>query len=240
MGSVKVVTGYVPIQGHPRTAAEYGALGEKIFLPLARDGIPIARFLETLPDTWLYKYVSRSKTPPTHSAGDNPAKNTLAYHCVQHQKFGWLLKAAIEDPHHDTYVWLDFGIGHVPGVTDRVIWEFLDKVREFPDDLAFPGCWPDGGNTLANDLWPCWRFCGGVLVVPKNRVHKLYKAIKGTALDHVNRTRNVTWETNTMAEAEKNGRLPEFRWYQADHNETMFTGYANGQPDQSGDSVRPA
>lgn len=223
----QVVTGYVPIPKHPRSAEEYGALGEKIFAPLASAGVNIKRYMETYQETWMWKYVSRSKVPPTHSVHDNPAKNTLPYHCVQHQKFGWLLKAAIANPTADPFVWIDYGIGHVPGVDAHVIWDFLQQVK--PGDLALPGCWdmaPE--NVVVNDYFPCWRFCGGVMVVSRDRVHKLYKAIKGTALDHINRTGNVTWEVNTMAEAEKEGRLPKFRWYQADHNETMFTGYAPG------------
>lgn len=218
----QVVTGYIPIPKHTRTAAEYGEYGEKVFGPLAGAGVDIKRYMEQYQDTWLWKYISRAKVPPTHSAGDNGAKNTLAYMCVIHQKFGWLLKAAIENPKVDTFVWIDYGIGHVPGVTADVVWDFLQQVK--PNDFAIPGCWPKGQAVL-NDFMPCWRFCGGLMVVPRTHVHKLYKAIKGTALDHVNKTGNVTWEVNTMAEAEQNKKLPKLRWYQADHNETMFTAY---------------
>lgn len=227
MDAVQVVTGYVPIIGHPRSAEEYGRLGEGVFGRLAGAGVPVKRYLETVEETWLWKYVSRAKTPPSHSVHDNPKKNTLAYHCVQHQKFGWLLKAAIDNPRPATYVWIDYGIGHVPGVDAHVIWDFLQKIKR--GDLAIPGCHDlDPQNVVVNDLWPCWRFCGGVIVVPRDRVHKLYKAIKGTALDHINERHNVEWEVNTMARAEMAGRLPRFRWYQADHNETMFTGYEAG------------
>ncbi len=227
MGAVQLVTGYVPIVGHPRSAQEYGELGEKVFGPLAAAGVPIRRYTATVGETWLYKYVSRAKTPPSHSVHDNPKKNTLEYHCVQHQKFGWLLKAAIDDPKFSTYVWIDYGIGHVPGVDAHVIWDFLQKIKG--GDLAIPGCHDmDPKNVVVNDFFPCWRFCGGVLVVPRDRVHKLYKAVKGTALDHINERNNVEWEVNTLARAEQEKRLPKYRWYQADHNETMFTGYEKG------------
>lgn len=227
--ATQVVTGYVPIQGHPRAAAEYGELGEKIFKPLAGAGVQIRPFYETLDMCWLHKYVSRSKVTPTHSAGDNGAKNTLAYHCVQHQKFAWLLKAAIENPKPDMFVWIDYGIGHVPGVDEHVIWDFLQTIKG--GDLAIPGCWEQDAAVL-NDFFPCWRFCGGVMVVPRSMLHKLWKAVKGTALDHVNKTKNVTWEVNTLAEAEKNRRLPKFRWYKADHDQTLFTNYdlSRGSP----------
>ncbi len=219
---IQVVTGYVPIPYHPRTAAEYGELGEKIFGPLAAAGVDIKRYMEPLSMTWLHKYVSRGKKPPTHSEGDNPQKNSLAYHCVQHQKFGWLLKAAIENPKIDQFVWIDYGIGHVPGVDEHVIWDFLTEVKK--GDFAIPGCWTKD-HCMLTDAFPCWRFCGGVIVVPRTLVHKLYKSIKGTALDHVDKFKNVTWEVNTMAEAEAEGRLPKVRWYAADHDQTMFTNY---------------
>lgn len=226
MVSVQVITGYVPIKGHPRTAEEYGKLCEQIFIPLVTAGVNAKRYMGTLEECWLHKYVSRSKTPPTPSAADNPEKNTLAYHIVQHQKFAWLLKAAIEDPRPDYYVWLDMGIGHVPGVDPIVIGDFLDRVRTSTDDkVAIPGCWPKDPDKV-DFRYPCWRFCGGVLVVPRQRVHRLYKAVKTAALKHIDLTKNVEWEVNTLARVELANQTP-IRWYKADHNETMFTGYSN-------------
>lgn len=224
MGSVQVVTGYVPIPNHPRSAAEYGKLGEQIFIPLVTAGVNVKRYMAPLQDCWLHKYLSRYKhNPPLPSVGDNPAKNTLAYHIVQHQKFGWLLKAAIDDPRPDHYVWLDYGIGHVPGVDPIVIGDFLDKVIATTDDnVHIPGCWPQ--PETIDMRHPCWRFCGGVMIVPRRRVHRLYKTIKTAALRHIDLTKNVEWEVNTLARAEQMNQLP-IRWYQADHNETMFTGY---------------
>ncbi len=217
---LQVVTGYIPIQGHPRSAEEYGTLGENLFKPLAQNW-QVKRYLETVGETWLWKYVGHKKGI-THSAGDYPEKNSLAYHCVNHQKFGWLLKAAIEDPTPDVFVWLDYGVGHVHGVTPEVVDEFLKKVESDPK-FAIPGCWDE--SAMISDFFPCWRFCGGVLVVPRHHVHTLYKAAKKTALGHVDKTHNVTWEVNTLAAAERAGLLKKLNWYQADHDKTMFTGY---------------
>jgi hypothetical protein len=55
-------------------------------------------------------------------------------------------------------------------------------------------------------------------------VHRLYKAVKTAALRHIDMTKNVEWEVNTLARVEIAGQVP-IRWYQADHNETLFTGY---------------
>ncbi len=222
---IQVVTGYVPLKNFPRSAAEYGKLGEELFVPLVTAGVNVKRYMEPVDMCWLHKFVSRFKEPPYPSVADNPAKNTLAYHIVQHQKFAWLLKAAIEDPRPDAYVWLDYGIGHLDGVTPVVVGDFLDQVLANPHEaVSVPGCWPRDPANI--DLrTPCWRFCGGIMVVPRPLVHKLYKAVKTAALKHIEMTKNVEWEVNTLARAEIAGRVP-IRWYQADHNATMFTNYA--------------
>lgn len=227
---VKVVTGYIPIMLHPRSAKEYGELGEKLFKNLDFDGAIHPPFYEKVSETWLWKLVNNQPFKTTHSTGDNPAKNSLAYHCVQHQKFGWLLKAAIQDASFQTYVWMDYGIAHVPGVSPDVVNKFLASVKE--NDFAIPGCWQREG-LLINDFFPCWRFCGGVLVVPRELLYKLYKGVKYAAAQHIQKTKNVVWEVNTLAEAERDGLIPPPRWYLADHNETIFTNYAEPSCSQS-------
>lgn len=220
---LELVTGYVPIQGHPRTAKEYGELGEDLFGKLRGDFV-IHPFYEKVPETWLCKLIQKLGIDVTHSAGDNPAKNTLAYHCVNHQKFGWLLKAAMNNPVPKTFVWMDYGIGHVPGVTVDVVNDFMASVRD--DDLAIPGCWDI--PYMTNDYFPCWRFCGGLMIVPRQKIHKLYKAVKAEVTRHIKKTGNVTWEVNSLAATELQG--PPIRWYYADHNQTMFSNYAKDLP----------
>lgn len=231
MGNVQIVTGYVPIENHPRSAAEYGKLGERIFAPLAAAGVPIQRFLQKVEETWLYEVLERAQTEHPElefevAVADNPAKNTLAYHCVQHQKFAWLNVAAAAAPHIDTFVWLDYGIGHVPGVKPHVISDLLDKVRENPHDFAIPGCWQE--PFILTDAMPCWRFCGGLMIVPRDSVKPLLKAVTQVVGQRLDERRSVTWEVNTLAEAEKQGLIKP-RWYLADHNATMFTGYDDEQ-----------
>lgn len=216
-----LVTGYIPIQGHPRTAAEYGELGQNMFGALQGD-FYVHPFYETIGETWLTKAIRGLPNPSLlmHSVGDNGAKNTLAYHCVQHQKFAWLLKAKLADPSTRTFVWMDYGIGHVPGVTPAVVNDFMAAVK--PNDFAIPGCLERDG-LLINDSWPCWRFCGGLLVVPATHVYTLYKTVKDHVVRHMKKANNVTWEVNALARVEPH--LPGLRWYKADHNETMFTHY---------------
>ncbi len=210
---VKLVTGYIPIPNHPRTAAEYGELGEKL------SGVPVPKkaFYSRVGDTWLHKYISKLPFVPRSSEHDNPAKNTLAYHCVNHQKTSWLVQAADEDPDADVLVWVDYGIFRQSGVTNQAIYEFMEKL----DDKAIyaPGCWdkPDAVEAA----YPCWRFCGSVLAVPRRLVDQLDFACRTTARQHISSTKVVEWEVNTWARVEAKHKLP-FHWYKADHDVSMF------------------
>lgn len=228
MAGKVLVTGYIPIQGHPRSAKEYGELGENMFGGLAGD-FTIHPYYEQVAETWLAKHIQALPAPIanslSHSTADNGDKNSLAYHCVQHQKFAWLLKALIHHPMADTFIWMDYGIGHVPGVTPGVVNDFMASVKA--SDFAVPGCWERKG-VMITDFFPCWRFCGGLMVVPRDKVYKLYKGVKREVMQHIANTNNITWEVNSLAKAEPN--LPPIRWYKADHNETLFTNYLEGAP----------
>lgn len=215
MQKIKIVTGYVPIAGHPRTPKEYGEFGEK----LKELKAPVQPFYGVVTSCWLYDLIRALPFEPVWSVADNPQKNTLAYHCVQHQKFDWLYQASKLDDEADTFVWLDYGITHVPGVTPAVINTFLDRVKK--RDMAIPGCWPIGE---IDDSKPCWRFCGGLMVVPRKHIQPLKNLIQAIVMLHVNVTKNVTWEVNSLARVEQTGKLP-IRWYSADHNQTMFENY---------------
>lgn len=212
---IKVVTGYIPIAGHPRSAEEYGALGEK----LRELKTPVQPFYGAVTSAWLYDMIKMLPFEPVWQVGDNPEKNTLAYHCVQHQKFQWLYEASRMDQESDVFVWADYGICHVPGVTPQVINTFLEKVKK--NDTAIPGCWNVGN---VDDRYPCWRFCGGLLVVDRRDVQPLKNLIQAVTMLHLNVTKTVTWEVNTLARAEQTGKVP-IRWYKADHDQTMFENY---------------
>ena len=218
--SIKVVTGYVPLADHPRSAQEYGELGEK----LRELKAPVQPFYQAVTSCWLYDLIAALPFAPTWSVGDNPHKNTLPYHCVNHEKFRWLHEAAKADQDSDYFVWIDYGICHVPGVTPSVINKFLDRLEKKPRRhiISIPGCW--NKITDIDDANPCWRFCGGLMVVPREYVQPLKNLIQSIVLLHVNVTKNITWEVNTLARAEQTGKLP-IGWYAADHNASMFDNY---------------
>jgi hypothetical protein len=217
--SVKVVTGFVPLVDHPRSAKEYETLGKR----LLHMDIPLICAFQELTETWLYKFLLwNGDNTYTHSISDNPKKNTVGYHVVQHQKFEWLVQAAYRDP-ADVFVWIDYGIFHVPGVTEQVILDFLAKV-EGEKAISIPGCWTRGYRDLTDDTHPNWRFCGGVMIVPKQHLLSFECVSKAAAMQWILDTKNVSWEVNTLARLEETSRLPIWH-YHADHNETMFTNY---------------
>lgn len=217
--TVKVVTGFVPT-ANPRPLEEYYKLGEKLCMQPV-----VKKVFKDFPleDCWLYKFLQEANRPVKHSEGDNPEKNTLEYHIIQHQKTDWMIRAALEDREPDVFVWIDYGIYHVPGVTVAVINKMLKRAEAEPE-ISIPGCWGKVKDHAVDDTYPCWRFCGGVIVCAREYLFHLDKAIKVLTMNRILKTGNVTWEVNDWARAEQESNLP-IRWYEADHNETMFTHY---------------
>jgi len=225
MATVKIVTGYIDIPDHPRGAADYRALGEQLFAEtMGTEALVFDSERLKVETTWLAKFL-QSRPNVTHAVADNPAKNTVAYHCVQHEKFQWLQlahqldRAAPGNTPADTYVWIDYGILHVPGVTGAVIRSYLDRIDSYGGAVVMPGCWSK--KEVPADV-PCWRFCGGLIAVPRALVVPFTTAAKGVAVRHVATAGVVEWEVNTLARLESLGEIP-ISWYKADHNETMFT-----------------
>lgn len=226
MPNVKLVTGYVPIPDHPRPPEEYGKLGEQ----LAQCTASTAVFYVTLQQCWMDRVLCKlGKNSLTHSVADNPAKNSMDYHIVQHQKIEMMLAAATKDPDAEVLVWVDYGIFHVPGITVAVIQDLL-KAAESEKKISIPGCWrwkemKRDGKIEINDSWPCWRFCGGVIVCHRDYIRAFDREFKEATMRRVIETKNVTWEVNDLAHMDLKRPLP-IRWYKADHNETIMTGYA--------------
>jgi hypothetical protein len=217
---ITAVTAFVPIPDHPRSDEEYRRLGDRL---LAMDSkIPMLSAKCELEDCWLWRWLMERPDGFTWSISDNPAKNSLAYHCVQAQKTTWLVAAAQIDLLADVFCWIDYGIFHVPGVTDKIISEFL-KRADRERVITIPGCWDS--DYVYDDEHPCWRFCGGVMLVPRVYLDRLDTAMKREYIRWLELTRNISWEVNTLARVEKlNPTLPIW-WYRADHDQTLFTNY---------------
>lgn len=219
VGTLKVVTGFIPLPNHPRPEADYHELGLQLVTGIPQAGFPVHIGTGTILKTALREFVDARTTP---KEGDNSQKNTVEYHCVQHQKFMWLYEAYQNTAvHPDNYVWIDYGILHVPGVTMDIIRGYLNRVRDDAYDIiSIPGCWPKAD--VIGGEYPVWRFCGGLMKVPASLVPKFCVSAMTLAAYQMKKTRRAEWEVNTLARLEQLDLLP-IRWYQADHNSTMFT-----------------
>lgn len=217
---VLAVTGFVPIPGHPRSAADYERLGERFAQVSAA---PVKMIRSTVEDCWLYSLASERGA--RHREGDNPQKNTLAYHAVQHQKTEWLLQASRAQPEYDVLVWIDYGIFHVAGITPDLINGYL-AIAAGERGLAIPGCWDEklATSLSPDENYPFWRFCGGAFACHRDHIAAFDSAVKDAAAERLTRTGLVTWEVNDWRKVEEKKILP-IRWYHADHNQTMFSNY---------------
>ncbi len=217
---VKVVTGYIDIPNHPRGANDYRALGEQLLGSLGDvEALVFDSEKLTVQDTWLAGY-TRTISNLSHAVADNPEKNSLAYHCVQHEKFTWLAQAA-ELEQADFYVWIDFGILHLKDVTASVIQNYLSRVENYGHAVVMPGCWPKQ-REVSHQI-PCWRFCGGLISVPRGLMKSFAHLVRGVTARQIAETHVVEWEVNSLARVELLDQIP-IQWYKADHNATMFTG----------------
>jgi len=213
-----VVTAFVPIPGHPRSEEEYARLGQR----LLECDFPVLRMEGELEACWLLQFLHGRGKDCYHALGDNPQKNTLAYHAVQAQKTDLLHEAMLFMPKATVFVWIDYGIFHVPGVTRQTLESFVLRACN-ERVIAIPGCWDR--QAVHDDAYPNWRFCGGVMVVPREYVQPLDQAMKREYIRRLTDHNHVTWEVNVLASVEQ--RYPELPiwWYKADHNASLFTNY---------------
>jgi hypothetical protein len=238
---IAVVTAYVPLADHPRTTAEYERLGRQ----LLGIGTPVMFAEGDLEKCWLYRHLlyeyDLDTSRFTYSVANNPDKNSLGYHIVQAQKTEWLEFASLVNPFADVFVWIDFGIFHLPGVTVPIIDAFLRRAAS-EQAIAIPGCWEKDQYSYDDD-YPCWRFCGGVMVVPRRFVEAFNYAMKREYVRWLQETNNVSWEVNALARLEQQDLNFPVWWYRADHDASMFTNYqsterADGKTQNGGFEAR--
>lgn len=222
--TVQLVTGFVPIKDHPRPLEVYKEQGERLLAIGKKLGNPIILWEGAVEDCWLYTALKWKGGTVKFATADNPKKNSVAYHCVQHQKTEWLYAAASLKSAPDVFVWIDYGIFTVPGVTEEGILTMIRRANH-EKTVTIPGCWNTPGD--CGDQTPNWRFCGGLIVCPRAHVFALDAFMKAEAIRHLHETNTVTWEVNTLARVELATKLPIW-WYSADHNNTMFTNYPEG------------
>lgn len=173
----------------------------------------------SLDSCWLYK-ASRGAAPP---AGDK-VKDTTDYCVVQHQKSAWLAEVARFSD--GAVVWVDFGVFHVTAaLTDRMVREFVLRVAAAPTDrITMPAIWPMPARPLIDWTKPAWYVAGGVMVMPPDQAEWFHDKCRDYATLQIETSHRATWEVNTWAAVVRDNR-ERFRLYQADHDETLFTGF---------------
>ena len=199
--SVVAVTGYIPLPCTHRSPEVYAILGGRLL-----DACPRAVcFRRTLADTWMARRLG----------GVEPGgKDSVAYHCVQHEKFQWLEDAAAA-VNADTLAWLDYSIMHLPDTTNNTVARFLERVEQSPPDRIVS---PSAGAGYEGRSTPDWLFLGGVLVMPRSLTGWLLEQCKAHAT-------HESWEVNTLGVVARH-HPEKFLFYTADHNASMLENYA--------------
>ena len=227
--NVRIVTGYHRLNAH-RSHDEYVKLGNKLLtLP-----VPITFFcdrghnfdirenVEVRPAAprgfWLSNMTRDSavKLPRT----DNAAKDTFAFHAVQHQKTQWLAEAAVDHP-FDMLVWVDLGIFHVPGVTSEGVLSLVYRGGKLPTDkVTLASIWgPPQDVALYSQVG--WHCAGGVAIVPGTMASYWHGLVMSAAKELFDSFHRVTYEVNDWTAAwilAPNS----FRYYLCDHNHTIL------------------
>jgi hypothetical protein len=145
--------------------------------------------------------------------------------CVLHQRFRWLMEAAMDQPSVNTWVWLEPTIFKQRGITGDVIRQFLQDVETYPvDAISLPGVWD---KVPVRDHINHWRFCGSAWVCPRKYVGPVWQAVATLVPMRTRLTHRICWDNSTWSYLELLNILP-MRWYPGNHDETQLTGYLTG------------
>jgi len=229
-----IVTGFIPLPGHPKSD-RYLELGQRLLDlglptdayidPAVSDKLTIRAGTRLLAAPyhacWAYPLIESHKPvlPPTN----NPTKDTAAFHAVQLQKSRWLAMSACGEA--STYIWIDFGILHVPGITESRILELYDKLCDVElSHIGMPSIWPLAADSLIPYERPNWFCAGGLLVMPDYLAGWFDAMVTTRTEEYLAATNKLTWEVNVWASIMREHPMLFHAW-QCDHNATMFTGY---------------
>jgi hypothetical protein len=228
-----IVTGFYDIYNKPENFKKYFDLFYKVGI----SGIPIILF--TSPN-----FAEQFKTFPSvmtisielsdfelynlciNFDGDLPEirnnnKDTKEFLALMNSKIEFILNASrlCTD---DTFIWIDFGILKIIHNIDN----FINKLKLINekrlDKIIIPGCWGKGYSFSFNTV--NWRFCGGVLIIPKSHIESFYNYSKIILKNEYNIPNfKLTWETNIWNLIEQiYYKNDEIQWYSADHNDSIL------------------
>lgn len=209
----------------------------ELFRPLAESGLPFLLFTDpsscvlwdivypniriiplSLSDCELYQIgMSYQGELPTHR---HPTKDTQAFFSLMNTKIEFMKKgAALTD--HDTLIWLDIGLLKIATHKERCIERLHAIHRSAYEKITIPGCW---SHTSACDVNIVnWRFCGGLLIMPRSFLDRFYDHSKNVLTDFCTMPiYKLTWETNVWSVIEYCAERDNIVWYAADHNDSMI------------------
>lgn len=233
MTKVGVVTGFVPLKVKHLTRDQFSALGSR--LKRACADVTFVEHISSLDDMWLLRenppMVPANPVPGDRYAG--PIENVLS-NIVQHNRTEWALRAAMQYPDIDVWVWLDYGIlkqgaWRNEPVTEDHVSSFLKDISETPkaifaSAIPFPGITADiepvqpSGNN--------WRFCGSCHIWPNVFLPAIGLAYQITVRKWIaeHKTTPLDLPIWALVEQRYGGVLP-FKWYQAEYGSTQLTGF---------------
>jgi len=111
--------------------------------------------------------------------------------------------------------------GH-PGVEERHITEFLDKIEASNfHDIPFPGIWPKGEISDNSDNW---RFCGSTHIIRRDLLAYVDHFYREECQRFITRTQTVPLDLPIWAGLELHSSLP-FRFYRANHDATQLLNF---------------
>jgi len=150
--------------------------------------------------------------------GRNHAKDTEDYFCIQLMKLPLLARAARDERvAQPALAWIDFGIFHM--FKDKAACRARLEALRLVDVSAIhcPGAWPAADYDLFERV--LWRYCGAFCVGAKALFAPAAAAQDALVRRHLPL---LTWEVNYWTS------MSCFRWYQADHDESILCAPSDG------------
>jgi hypothetical protein len=157
------------------------------------------------------------------------SKDTKEFMILMNAKTEFIKRVKESGVTADHFLWIDAGIGKIfrdPVTSYNRLATILARRGALPSDaIVVPGCWERGaGEVTAFDALltrVSWRFCGGVVVVPRGLVDLFHYHILAACEEIRVRSGLAIWEVNVWDYLESTGRMA-FQWKKGDHNERLF------------------
>lgn len=229
------ITSLYDLYGRPEAMRSY----LELFRPLEQSGLPFLVFTDpsllplwntvypnthvrivplSLTDCELYQIgMAYQGDLPTHR---HVTKDTKEFFSLMNTKIEFM-KKAMAHTQDQTLIWLDMGLLKIATHKDRCIERLRTLHAASFDKITIPGCWSHMPACDVNRV--NWRFCGGLLIVPRPFLQRFYDHSKNVLTDFCTLPiYKLTWETNVWSVIEYCAEREHILWYQADHNDSMI------------------